>query len=104
MDGKAFDLWVAKLEFSYDAWSRKKPVDLEEWILKSNLRGWDKIFSLIRHKCQAPHCHYPLRENECYHILGVGNVCNLCHYMHTIVREKPFFVHAQQQDDERKRR
>jgi hypothetical protein len=103
-ESEDFSTWAAHLDFGYDAWRKKTAADLETWVARNNARGWDRVFHGLRDRCQAPGCRYPLRDAESYHLIGVGNVCNLCHYMYMIVHSKAFFVAAQQQDDEAKRK
>lgn len=99
-----FQAWAARLEFGFDAWRKRVPNDLDTWVLRNNARQWDRMFSSLQHRCQAPGCRYPVRDAESYHLIGVGNVCNLCHYMYMIVHSKAYFVAAQQQDDDYRNR
>jgi hypothetical protein len=94
-----FETWAARLEFRFDDWRRRTASNLETWVAHNNARGWDRMFSSLQHRCQAPGCRYPVRDAESYHIIGVGNVCNLCHYMYMLVHSKAYFVACQQQDD-----
>jgi hypothetical protein len=102
--GEDFSTWAARLEFSFDAWRKKTGDSLETWVARNNARGWDRVFAGLQHQCQAPGCRYPLRDAESYHLIGIGNVCNLCHYMYMIVHSKAFFVAAHQQDEEANRK
>lgn len=89
------------MDFGFDEWQKKhKNLDLDGWIIRNNVKGWDKMFQNLRYRCQAPGCGYPLRQEDCYHIVNFGNVCNLCHYLYNLVSARAFFIAAHQQDEE----
>lgn len=99
-----FSTWAARLEFSFEAWRKRVADDLETWVARNNSRGWDRAFASLKDECHAPGCRYPIRDAESYHVIGVGNVCNLCYYLYMLVHSKAYFVALQQQDDSRQKK
>ena len=92
------------MEFSYDEWRRDRGENLNSWIIHNNVKGWDKRFTSLDLRCCAPGCAYPIDSRDCYNILNVGYVCNLCHYLYNLVAGRAYWVNLHQQDEEGGRR
>lgn len=81
------------------------PTSREAYIIEGNVRGFDMMFENLVCHCAAPDCLYPLRnDGDNYTLPGIGDVCNVCFVMYTVVQVRQFFVDAQRQMNEVKKR
>jgi hypothetical protein len=99
-----FDTWAARLEFGFDAWRRLVGEDLHDYMIRNNIRAWDRKFNQMSSRCSAPGCNYPINEADSYHVNGYGSVCNLCHYLYSLVASRAYWVALQQAADEERKR
>src|SRR5579864_4607144 len=57
----------------------------------NNVAGYDRVHVQAIGACAVPGCEYPLHEDNVHYVYEVGNVCNACHEMIDIVRQRAFF-------------
>ena len=77
-----------------DTWSKE-----EKEIILQNILEYDFIFSECRKKCG--NCGYPLSDTQIhYEVFSIGEVCDLCHYLHSTVSRRTFFVDAHRKWEE----
>ena len=54
----------------------------QEIILK-NVRFYDKIRTILTHRCKAPNCGYMISALEdSFAVPGIGSVCGVCYHMY----------------------
>ncbi len=88
----------------FQDWQRRTPFSLEDHLTKNNAQGYDALFSRLEKHCLAPNCGYPLRATDNFQIMNLGEVCYLCYCMHKIVSLHPWFVAAQREYEDSKRK
>jgi hypothetical protein len=96
--------FIFDLETRFETWRTRNPITLEDHLTKVNAQGYQAVFSKLEKFCAAPGCGYPLRYADNFQILNLGEVCYLCYCMHKIVNQKPYFVNAQREYEENKRK
>ena len=63
----------------------------EAYQIQNNVSDMDKLFARKRGTCGAPGCSYPLMDDN-YRLVEFGDVCRLCHDMHTVVNDRMYWI------------
>lgn len=72
--------------------------------MRRNTWGYDMAFSFRANRCTAPGCGYPIKDADNYYVAGTGSVCDVCWAMFMAVKMRLWFVEAQREADEKKKR
>lgn len=99
-----FEQYCRDLDSRFLASCKNPPVTQEGWIMRGNVRGYDRAFSSRANRCTAPGCGYPIKDADNFYITAVGSVCDLCWAMYMAVKMKLWFIDAQAEADKDKKK
>jgi len=94
-----FEIWARGLDEKFEKWSWSLALDKDDRRVRTNVWELDQTLSLLKGRCAAPFCGYPIPEIGNFQIYGVGNVCNLCWAMYCMAK-----ISAQRVIDEEKKK
>jgi hypothetical protein len=99
-----FEQYCLDVDERYAEWLHKPSICREDWLMHRNTRGYDATFSRLANRCMAPGCQYPIKDADNYYVMGTGSVCDVCWAMYMAVKMRLFFIDAQREADEIKKR
>lgn len=90
---REFQEWTISIEKRFFDWSWRSPSSQDVYILRNNVKSYDRTFRGLPDLCRVPDCRFPLRKDGGQERLPViGDVCNLCYFMYHLLSPKVYWV------------